>query len=59
VYVFGKFKARLEVNRTDYIIFCVPVTTDKVWEWSELGILVQYLIVAITIVVVAVPEGLV
>lgn len=29
----------------------------KTWAWSELGILVKYLISAITIVVVAVPEG--
>lgn len=30
----------------------------KSWAWSELGTIVQYLISAITIVVVAVPEGL-
>jgi len=28
------------------------------WEWSELGIIVNYIITAITIIVVAVPEGL-
>jgi len=33
-------------------------TTHQKWQWSELGIIVGYIVTAITIIVVAVPEGL-
>lgn len=34
------------------------VLHHKAWEWDEIGVLVRFLITAITIIVVAVPEGL-
>lgn len=39
------------------IIMLCTVQDGRSWQMSELGTLVEYLIVAITIVVVAVPEG--
>eukprot|EP01132_Coremiostelium_polycephalum_P003264 gene3264-4087_t len=34
------------------------LTQHRVWHWSELGTIVNFLVTAITIIVVAVPEGL-
>jgi P-type E1-E2 ATPase len=33
-------------------------TSDEKWDWEELKSLVDFIILAITIIVVAVPEGL-